>query len=109
MHHKIGVLHSYQFRALLCRLGMHAVLAIVSQINQLVLPFARLVVLYICNQLIHRRTGLFEVHNRQTSHADIHLGFLVRCSFVIVQPTEIVVRSVSIHFIDGVLRLIGQQ
>ena len=40
MYHEIRVLKTYHLGALLCRLGVSSVLAVVRQIDNLVLPFA---------------------------------------------------------------------
>ena len=109
MYHEIRIGFAHAFGTAFCRLCVLTAIAVICQIDQLVLPFARQVVAHVSDQLVHRRTGFFHRLDRQTTDTDIHLGGQVIESFVIIEPTEIVIGGIGFYFIERVLRLVGQQ
>ena len=109
MNHEIRICYTYALRAHFCCLRVGTVLTVVRQIDQLVLPFAGLLVAHVADQLIHRRLRLLYTLDRQTAYTDIHLTRTVRSAFIIIQETEIVLSAIRLHLIDRVLGLIGQQ
>ena len=108
MHYKIRILYSNPFCALFCGPCVHTILAVVGQINQLVFPFTRLLIADVFDEFIYCSACFSNALKWQASYTYIHLAGTIICAFVIIQPSEIVVGGIGLHFVQRVLRLICQ-
>ena len=107
--HKVRVLPAYALCTLFRHTCMEVVVAVVSQENQLVLPFAETIVLHISDQLIHHLLRFCNRVYRQTTDTDVHASLCIALALVVVEKTEIVVAGVCLGLHGGVLGLVGEQ